>query len=239
QVFSSVTSVLNMSVFKEQFVVEDLLQEIKRRSRALSFGPLQANGHVSVRGSFPEIKLLGDFLLLKAKCLSEEDRRGESQSHQRPRRRLQQEQLNGELSRSVRGADGESQMVVLDTDVYCYMKAFSPWRLQGSADVVISATTDGDTTTLYLESAEPKSAVGQISRIREQIEEHSIELYGALRKERLSFKGHTRAEKERYQRLCAHLEPHFPHLMMIHYDTHIDVVGSPPDIVQFTKVVSN
>ncbi|NXX47972.1 RBM43 protein, partial [Tricholaema leucomelas] len=239
QVFSSVTSVLNMSVFKEQFVVEDLLQEIQRRSTALSFGPLQSNGHVSVRGSFPEIQLLRDFLLLKAKCLSEEDRRGEIQSQQRPRRRLQQQQLKRELSSSVRDADGESQMVVLDTDVYCYMKAFSPWRLQEGADVVISDITDGDTTTLYIKSAGHRSDVGQISRVREQIEDHSLKLYNALRKERISFKEHTRAEKEKYQRLCEHLKSHFPHVLMLHYDTHIDVIGSPSEIVQFTKVVSS
>ncbi|NXR13546.1 RBM43 protein, partial [Semnornis frantzii] len=238
QVFSSVTSVLNMSVFKEQFVLEDLLQEIKRRSTALSFGPLQSNGLISVQGSFPEIKLLRDFLLLKAKCLSE-DRRGESQSHQRPRRRLQQQQCKKELSSSVHDTDGESQMVVLDTDVYHYMKAFSPWRLQGSADVVISDVTDGDTTTLYIQSAGPRSGVGQISRIREQIEDHSIKLYSALCKERISFKEHTRAEKERYQRLCEHLKHNFPHVLMIHYDTHIDVIGSPSEILQFTKVVSS
>ncbi|NXF92608.1 RBM43 protein, partial [Eubucco bourcierii] len=237
QVFSSVTSVLNMSVFKEQFVLEDLLQEIKRRSTALSFGPLQSNGLISVRGSFPEIILLRDFLLLRAKCLSEEDRRGESQSHQRPRRRLQQQQLKRELSSSVRDADGEGQMVVLDTDVYHYMKAFSPWRLQGSADVVISDVTDGDTTTLYIESAGPRSDVGQISRIREQIEDNSAKLYSALCKERISFKEHTRAEKERYQQLCEHLKHHFPHVLMIHCDTHIDVIGSPSEILQFTEVV--
>lgn len=228
-----------MSVFKEQFVVEDLLQEIQRRSTALSFGPLQSNGHISVRGSFPDIQLLRDFLLLKAKSLAEEDRRGEIQSLQRPRRRLQQQQLKRELSNSVHDASGESQMVVLDTDVYCYMKAFSPWRLQEGADVVISDITDGDTTTLHIKSAGHRSDVGQISRIREQIEDHSVKLYSALRKERISFKEHTRAEKERYQRLCEHLKPHFPHVLILHYDTHIDVIGSPSEIVPFTKVVSS
>ncbi|XP_068264137.1 RNA-binding protein 43 isoform X2 [Nyctibius grandis] len=123
-VFSSVTSVLNMSVFKDQFVLEDLIQEVKKKSTALSFGPLQSNGHISVQGSFPAIKLLRDFLLLKAKSLSEKDKREESKSHQRPRRRVQQHRVTTETSNFVHGADQEKQVVVLDTDVYHYMKYF-------------------------------------------------------------------------------------------------------------------
>ncbi|XP_054237245.1 RNA-binding protein 43, partial [Indicator indicator] len=238
-VFSSITSVLNMSVFKEQFVLEDLLQEVKRKSTALSFGPLQANGHISVQGSFPEIKLLRDFLLLKAKCLSEKDRRGESKSHQSARRMLHHQQANRELSSSVHDADEETQMVVLDRDVYLFMKSFFPRTLQGSADVVISDITDGDTTTLYIKSAGHGSDVGEVSRIKEQIKELSVKLYRALRKERISLKQYTRDEKERYQRLCGCLKLHFPQVLVIQYDTHMDLIGKPSEILQFTKELSS
>ncbi|NXN12326.1 RBM43 protein, partial [Indicator maculatus] len=239
QVFSSITSVLDMSVFKDQFVLEDLLQEIKRKSTALSFGPLQANGHISVQGSFPEIKLLRDFLLLKAKCLSEKDRREESKSHQSPRRMLHHQQANRELSSSLHDADEETQMVVLDRDVYLFMKSFSPGTLQGSAAVVISDITDGDTTTLCIRSAGHGSDVGEVSRVKEQIEELSVKLYRALRKERISLKQCTRDEKERYQRLCGCLKLHFPQVLVIQYDTHIDLIGKPSEIVQFTKELSS
>ena len=56
-----------MYVFKYKFVLEDLIQVLKKKSTALSFGSLQSNGHISVQGSFPAMKWLRDFLLLKAK----------------------------------------------------------------------------------------------------------------------------------------------------------------------------
>ncbi|XP_054029567.1 RNA-binding protein 43 [Dryobates pubescens] len=238
-VFSSVTSVLNMSVFKEQFVLEELLQEIQGKSTALSFGPLQPDGHVAVQGSFPDIKLLRDFLLLKAKCLSEKDRRGESKSHQSPRRMLQDTQANRGLSSSAPDADGETQVVVLDADVYLYMKSFHPSTLQGGAGVVISAITDCDTTTLHIKSAGHGADVGQISRTREQIEDLSAKLYRALRKERIYLKESSRGEKERYQRLCGHLKARFPHVLVIEQDAHIDVIGEQAELLRFTRELSS
>ncbi|KFQ46726.1 RNA-binding protein 43, partial [Nestor notabilis] len=233
-VFSSVTSVLNMSIFKEQFVLEDLIQEI-RRSTDLSFGPLQSNGHISVQGSFPDIKLLRDFLLLKEKSLSEKDKREKGTSHQRPRRRQQQHRLTTEMSNFVHGA--EKQVVVLDTDVYRYMKSFFPKTFLVNDDTVISDITDGDVTTLYIENAGSRSDVGRVLRIKEKIENWSIKLHKTLRKERIDFKGHTRNEKERYRRACESVKPHYPHVLIISYDTHIDVIGYSSEVFEFTKEV--
>ncbi|NXJ91925.1 RBM43 protein, partial [Corythaixoides concolor] len=238
-VFSSVTSVLNMSVFKDEFVLEDLIQELKKKSTALSFGPLQSNGHVTVQGSFPAIKLLRDFLLIKAKSLSEKDKTEESESHQRPKRRLQQHRLTTETSNSVRDADREKQVVVLDTDTYRYMKRFFPRTFLVNGDVVISDVTDGDVTTVYIENAGSRPDAGQVLRVKEKIEDQSIKLHNALRKERIYFGKHTGDEKRRYTWVCGSLKPRYPCVLVIPYSTHIDVIGSSSEIFEFTKEVSS
>nr|XP_009478690.1 PREDICTED: RNA-binding protein 43 [Pelecanus crispus] len=236
-VFTSVTSVLNMSIFKDQFVLEDLIQEFKKKSTALSFGPLQSNGHISVQGSFPAIKLLRDFLLLKAKSLSEKDNREESKFHRRPRRRLQQHGLTTETSDFVRDADGEKQAVVLDTDIYCYMKRFFP-RTFLVNDVVISPITDGDITTVYIKNAGSRSDAGQVLRIKEKIENQSIKLHNTLRKRRIYFEEHIRDQKQRYGQVCKSLKARYPHVLVILCDTHADVIGNSSEIFEFTKEVS-
>ncbi|NXS46884.1 RBM43 protein, partial [Balaeniceps rex] len=238
-VFSSVTSVLNMSIFKDQFVLEDLIQEFKKKSTALSFGPLQSNGHISVQGSFPAIKLLRDFLVLKAKSLSEKNKREASKSHQRPRRRLQQHGLTAQTSNFVHDADGKKQAVVLDTDIYRYMKHFFPRTFLVNDDVVISDITDGDITTVYIENAGSRSDAGQVLKVKENIENQSIKLHKALRKERIYFEKHTRDQKQRCKWACKSLNPRYPYVLIFFFDTHIDVIGDSSDIFEFRKEVSS
>ncbi|NXS95868.1 RBM43 protein, partial [Jacana jacana] len=235
--FSSVTSVLNMAIFKDRFVLEDLIQELKKRSAALSFGPLQSNGHISVQGSFPAMKLLRDFLLLKAKSLPEKDKGEKSESHQRPRRSLQQRRLTTETSHSPRGAEGEKQMVVLDTDIYRYMKYFCPSTFQGTDGVVISDVTDGDITTVYIEKAGSRSNAEQVSRAKEKIENGSLKLHDVLRKERIRFEEQSGDQKRRYKRACESLKTRHPSVVVISYDTHIDVIGSSSEVFKFIKAV--
>ncbi|KGL92487.1 RNA-binding protein 43, partial [Charadrius vociferus] len=236
-VFSSVTSVLNMSIFKDQFVLEDLIQELKKKSTALSFGPLQSNGHICVQGSFPAIKLLRDFLLLKAKSLSEKDKREDSKSHQRPRRVPQQHRLTTETSNFVHGADGEKQVVVLDTDIYHYMKYFFPRTFLVNDDVIISDIPDGDITTVYIENAGGRAGAEQVLRVKEKIENWSLKLHNVLCKERIYFEEQTGDEKQRYKWVCESLKPHYSDVLIIPYDTHIDVIGNSSEIFEFTKEV--
>ncbi|KAM6259707.1 RNA-binding protein 43 isoform 2-T2 [Spheniscus humboldti] len=238
-VFSSVTSVLNMSIFKDQFVLEDLIEEFKKKSTALSFGPLQSNGHISVQGSFPAIELLRDFLLLKAKSLSEKDKREESKSHQRPKRRQQQHSLTTGTSNFVRDAGGEKQVVVLDTDIYHYMKYFFPRTFLVNDDIVISDITDGDITMVYIENAGSRSDARQVLRVKEKIENQSVKLHNALRKERIYFKEHVRDAKRRYKWACESLKRHYPSVLVISYDTHIDVIGNSSETLEFTKDMSS
>uniref|UniRef100_A0A8C9LC65 RRM domain-containing protein n=1 Tax=Pavo cristatus TaxID=9049 RepID=A0A8C9LC65_PAVCR len=234
-VFSSVTSVLDMSLFKDKFVLEDLIQELKTKSTALSFGSLQPNGHISVQGSFPAIKWLRDFLLLKAKSLSE-DKNEESKSHQKPKRRLQKRRLTREMNNFVRDAEGEKQVVVLDTDIYHYMKCFSK-ELFANTDVVISHVIDGDITTLHLQKGRSRSDAGQVLRVKEKIENQSIKLHNSLRKERISLERCTR-DKKKYRAVCENVKSRHPDVLDIHYDTHIDVIGSSSAVFEFTQEVN-
>ncbi|NXY18067.1 RBM43 protein, partial [Atrichornis clamosus] len=239
QVFLSVTSVLNMAVFKDHFVLEDLVEEMQKQSTALSFGPLQPNGRIAVRGSFPALSMLRDFLWLKARSLSEKDKREESKSYQRPRRRPQEHRGGTEKRNSVhsvRDAGGGKQEVVLDTDTYHYMRHFSPRTFQVN-DVVISASTDGGITTVCIEEAGRKADAAHVSRVKRLIENCSIKLHKTLRKERICFQEQSRAEKQRYKRLCEGLKPRYPGVLIIPYDTHIDVIGTSSDIYEFTKEV--
>ncbi|NXO00080.1 RBM43 protein, partial [Rhinopomastus cyanomelas] len=232
QVFSSVTSLLDMAIFKDKFVLEDLVQEMKGKSTALSFGPLQPNGLISVQGSFPAIEALRDFLLLKAKSLSTEDKKEESRSHQRQRRRPQQRRVTTDHD-----VHGERQEVILDTDVYHYMKRFFPRILQVNGGVLISNITNGDTTIICIEGAESRSNARQVLRVKEKIETWSVKLYNTLRKERICFGERSSREKERYKSVCERLKPRFPYVLIIPCDTHIDIIGNSSDIFEFTKRV--
>ncbi|XP_064517751.1 RNA-binding protein 43 [Pseudopipra pipra] len=237
KVFSSVTSVLNMAVFKDQFVLEDLVEEMKKQSRDLRFGPLQSDGQIAVQGSFPAIKVLRDFLLLKAKSLSEKDNREESKSHQRLRRRLQEDRRTMERRNFVPDGDGGKQVVVLDTDIYHYMKHFFPWIFQEN-DVAISAVTDGDITTVCVENA-GRADAGQVSSVKKKIEDQSIKLHSILRKIRVSFKECPRDEKQRHKWLCERLKSSYPQVLVIPHDAHAEVIGFSSDIFELTKEMSS
>ncbi|NXY63754.1 RBM43 protein, partial [Callaeas wilsoni] len=237
QVFLSVSSILNMAAFKDHFVLEDLLEEVRRQSPALSFGPLRPDGRVAVRGPFPALRLLRDFLLSKAESLSGQDRR-EGKPQQRGRSRLQEHGGVPETRGSTRGAGGERHVVVLDTDVYQYMRRFLPQVFQAS-DVVISGVTDGDITTVCLESAGRKAGAAAGARVKKIIENQSVELQETLRKARISFEEQSRGEKQRYKRLCESIKPRYPAVLLIPYDTHIDVVGTSADVFGFTEEVKS
>ncbi|NXC97500.1 RBM43 protein, partial [Certhia familiaris] len=235
QVFLWVTSTLNVAVFRGHFDLEDLVAEMKKQSPALNFGPLQPDGQIAVHGSFPALRVLREFLLSKAKSLPEGDKR-EGKSHQRLSRKLQEHRGAVEMRNSVRDAHREKHVVVLDTDVYHYMKFFCPRTFQAN-DVVISGVTDGDITTVCIESAGTKAGAAQGLRAKKMIENYSVEFQNILRKERLCFKGHSRREKQRYKQLCERLRPRYPAVLITPYDTHIDFVGTSADVFEFTEEV--
>lgn len=221
-----------MAVFRDHLVLEDLVEETKKQSPGLDFGPLQPDGRIAVQGSFPALRKLREFLLLKAKSLSEEDKR-EGKSHQRLRRKVQEHRGATEMRNSIEDTHRETQVVVLDTDIYHYMKSFHPKILQ-AADVVISGVTDGDITTVCIDSAGSTGAA-QGLRAKRTIEVFSVELQRILRKERICFKEPSRAEKQKYKQLCGRLKPRHPEVLLLPYDTHIDVVGTSACVFGFTE----
>ncbi|NXM94963.1 RBM43 protein, partial [Sylvia borin] len=234
QVFLCVTSTLSVAVFRGHFVLEDLVEEMKKQSPALNFGPLQPDGQIAVQGSFPALRKLREFLCLKAKSLSEEDR-GEGKSHQRLRRK--QERRGAMEMRSPAGdAPRETQVVVLDTDIYHYMKSFHPRALQAHG-VVISGVTDGDITTVCIESAGSEAGAAQGWKAKRMIESSSVELQRILRKERICYKEPSRGEKQRYRELCERLKPQHPGVLVLPYDTHMDVVGTSAAVFGFAEAV--
>ncbi|NXM48251.1 RBM43 protein, partial [Gymnorhina tibicen] len=235
QAFLSVTSILSVAVFRDHFSLEDLVEEMKKQSPALSFGPLQPDGRVAVQGPFPALRALREFLLLKAKSLSEQDRR-EAQPHQRLRRKPQEHRAASETRSSAREAAREKHVLVVDTDIYLYMRRFFPEAFQAN-DVVVSGVTDGDITTVCIGSAGRKAGAAHGLRVKKTIEDYSVELQKVLRKERLRFQESGAGERQRYGRLCERLKPRYPKVLVIPYDTHIDVVGTSADVGKFTEQV--
>ncbi|NWY48134.1 RBM43 protein, partial [Sylvia atricapilla] len=235
QVFLCVTSTLSVAVFRGHFVLEDLVEEMKKQSPALNFGPLQPDGQIAVQGSFPALRKLREFLLLKARSLSEEDK-GEGKSHQRLRRKLQQHRGGAEMRSPAGDAPRERQVVVLDTDIYHYMRFFHPRTLQADG-VVISGVTDGDITTVCIDSAGGEAGAAQGLRAKRMIQSSSVELQRILRKERICYKEPGRGEKQRYRELCERLKARHPGVLVLPYDTHVDVVGTSAAVFGFTEDV--
>ncbi|NXS34495.1 RBM43 protein, partial [Pomatostomus ruficeps] len=226
QAFLSVTSTLSVAAFGDRLVLQDLLQEMQQQSPALSFGPLQPDGRVAVQGPFPALQGLRDFLLLKAESLPEQEK-GEGRSLQRTRRRQEQ---GGDAGTGNPAADGHA--VVLDTDIYHYMRHFVPQALQGNG-VALSGVTEGDITTVSIGNADPAHGL----RLRRIIESNSAKLQKVLRKERLHFREQSGAEKRRCRELCERLKPRYPKILVLPYDTHIDVIGNSSDVFRFAEEV--
>ncbi|NWS88732.1 RBM43 protein, partial [Toxostoma redivivum] len=247
QAFLWVTSTLSMAVFRHCFVLEDLVGEMKKQSPDLNFGPLQPDGRIAVQGSFPALRALREFLLVKAKSLPEGDKREgkslpegdkrEGKSQQRPRRRLQEHRGAVEMRNSPREAHRDEQVLVLDTDIYHYMRCFYPKTLQANG-VVISAVPEGDITTLCIQSAAGRRAgAAQGLRAKKTIENCSVELQKILRKERICLRGQSRAEQQRCRQLCQRLQPRYPAVLLCPSDSHVDVVGTSADVFGFTEDV--
>ncbi|XP_067405993.1 RNA-binding protein 43 [Emydura macquarii macquarii] len=238
-VFTCVSSVLDLSLFGDKYILEDLVQELQKNIKALSFSPLQSNGQISVQGSFPAIKSLKDNLLLKANSLSGKDKRAESKPDQRPNSRTQKRVPSmGPNNTVVHNVNREEQVIVLDTDIYYYMKQFLYKEGLAKYSVVSREVTDGDVTTIYLKNTKASSDPRELERAKERIEDLSAKLHCRLRKERFSFDGNTKSEQHKYKQACEIVKSRFPKVLVIPYDTHIDVIGSSSDTYEFTQEVN-
>uniref|UniRef100_A0A8C3U9T1 RRM domain-containing protein n=1 Tax=Catharus ustulatus TaxID=91951 RepID=A0A8C3U9T1_CATUS len=227
-VSSSLINLILMAVFRGHCVLEDLVEEMKKQSPDLDFGVLQPDGRIAVQGSFPALRALREFLLLKAKSLSEGDSK-EGKPHQRPRRKLQEHRGAVEMRNSPEDAARHKQTLLLDTDIYHYMRCFHPKTLQASS-ADISAVIEGDITTVCIEAA-GRRAADHGWRAKRRIEDCSVQLQRMLRKERISLRGLSRAQRERCRQLWQNLTPRYPAVLLIPCDTHVDVVGTPAEVL--------
>ncbi|OWJ99866.1 RBM43, partial [Cervus elaphus hippelaphus] len=151
-VFSSVMAVLDLSVFRSQIRLESLVMDLKREIPTLCLSPLDANGRISVQGTFLAIEKLKEFLLLKASFLLEKNR-----SRQSPRGSTQRNSHSLKPPRSLTPeTTKKGESLVLDTDTFLYLK--KKRKVYESTlrkfHVLCEETVDGEVTTLCIKNAQ-------------------------------------------------------------------------------------
>ncbi|XP_033020432.1 RNA-binding protein 43 [Lacerta agilis] len=242
-IFTCVTCILNLSPFGEKYNLESLVQDFKKKFPNLSFGLLQSDGLISVQGPFLAISALQKDILLNIKhSLSEQHAaRNLKASDHRPGTRQANSGLSSELKNNfVQNASKEEGLTVaLDTDTYHYMRTFREEFYQRSLSGVSSyAAIDGQVTTIYLKSDSTKPGSRPLRHAKVRVEGLLAELYGFLRKERLSHEKSNNSEKRRRERACEMLRSQYPNVLVLAYPTHIDIIGSSSDIYEFAKQVN-
>ncbi|XP_053123370.1 RNA-binding protein 43 [Hemicordylus capensis] len=255
-VFTCVTCVLDLSLFGEKYILEDLVQELKTNLATLCFGPLHANGQITVQGPFSAIRTLQSKLLLKIKnSFSEQHAKRKIKApDDRPDSRPAISPLSLESSRNfvpnankeirnnpVQSASKERLIVALDTDLYLYMKKFKGKLYQKSLEkcgVVSHEFVDGEITTIYLDHDNAKPGPKQLKGAKSIIEGLVAELQGSLRKETLPLCGSDKAEKLKREQACGTVRTQYPNVLVISHPTHIDIIGSSSDIYGFAQQVN-
>uniref|UniRef100_A0A8B9WM15 RNA binding motif protein 43 n=1 Tax=Bos mutus grunniens TaxID=30521 RepID=A0A8B9WM15_BOSMU len=222
KIFSSVKAVLDLSVFRSQIRLESLVMDLKREIPTLCFSPLEANGRISVQGTFLAIEKLKESLLLKASFLLENSR-----NRQSPRGSTRRSSHSLKPPRSLTPETtkrGES--LVLDTDTFLYLKKRTKFyeSTLRRFHVLCQETVDGEITTLCIKNAQGGSQNIHI-------------LHFELRKETFILEGKEDREKENIKLACERLSLNYLQVLVNFYKTHIDVIGSPPDTYLFKKEV--
>ncbi|XP_062974700.1 RNA-binding protein 43 [Elgaria multicarinata webbii] len=243
-VFTCVTCTLNLSIFGEKYNLADLVQDLKKSLPRLSFGPLSPNGLITVQGPFSAIRILQDKLSLEIKhSLSEQHVKGrERVLVHKPAMKPTSSGFSSEPRNNfVQSTSKEGQTVALDTDIYLYMKKFRDQLYQKCLEkhsVTSFESVDGELTTIYLSNDNTKPGPGQLERAKNTIEELLADLHCFLRKERLPLDGTTRTEKRKHEQACELVGTQYPKVLMIPYQTHIDIIGSSSDVYEFSQQVN-
>ncbi|KAM5267158.1 RNA-binding protein 43 isoform 2-T2 [Hipposideros larvatus] len=244
KVFSSVKAILDLSVFRSQVVLETLVMDLQRKIPALCFSPLDRNGRISVQGSFVAIKRLKEYLLLKASFPLEKNRHfigeGKKGNRQSPRRSLQRSRTSMEsLRSSVPETIRSGEMLVLDTDVFLYLK--KKIELYESTlkkfHVLCQERVDGEITTICIKNAQGGSLPNSEKIVKEFIEKYSHSLHFELRKETFVLEGKNDREKINIKLACELLRSKYLQVLINFYKTHIDIIGSSSDTYSFKKEV--
>ncbi|XP_012635433.1 RNA-binding protein 43 [Microcebus murinus] len=242
EVFSSVKATLDLSVFRSQVVLESLVMNLKKNIPTLSFSTLKHNGRISVEGSFLDIKKLKESLLLKARCLLDKTRNCTTEERKwnrpSPQRNLQKNPKSLESFRTlVPEAARSREMLVLDTDVFLYLKhkcAFYE-RTLNKFHIRSQEREEGGITTICLKPV--CSQPNETKRVKEFIEKHSCALHLTLRKETFILEGKENREKRTLNQACEQLSWRYPKVLINFYRTHIDIIGSSSDTYLFKKEV--
>ncbi|XP_045638057.1 RNA-binding protein 43 [Ursus americanus] len=242
KVFSSVKAVLDLSVFRRQVPLESLVMDLKRKIPTLCFSPLESNGRISVQGSFLAIQKLKESLLLKASSLSEKKRNciseGKRWTRQDPRRHLQKSNSSASLGSSVAEAARKGETLVLDTDIFLYLKKsrFYESTLK-NCHVFCEERVDGEITTICIKNAQECSHPNNEKVVKALFEKYSLALHFELRKETLILKGKESRDKRNTKLACEQLSSRFPQVLIHFYETHIDIIGSSSEVALFKKEV--
>ncbi|KAL8183300.1 UNVERIFIED_CONTAM: hypothetical protein K2H54_035291 [Gekko kuhli] len=245
-VFISVSCLLNLSILREKSTLKDLVEDLKKNFPVLSFGTLHPDGQITVQGPFSAIRSLQNKLVLKLlNSVSEAEvkpRRRESTTDPRPNSRLAKTDLSLEVSNNfVQSTKKEGLSVAVDTDIYLYVKTFKEKIYQESlkqCGVISHEFRDGEVTTISFDSDPASPSVGQLELAKNTFEDLVASLQSCLRKERLSLEGSSRAEKRQHEQACENVSSQYPHVLVLPYSTHIDIIGMSSDVYEFMQQVN-
>ncbi|XP_004457172.2 RNA-binding protein 43 [Dasypus novemcinctus] len=244
KVFSSVHAILDLSVFQSQDTVVNLVMDLKKKLPTLCFSTLEPNGRLSVQGSFLTVKRLKECLLLKVSSLLGKNRNfiseGKTWNRSSPERSLQRSNNSLEPLRTlVPETAGSRETLVLDTDVFLYLKhkcRFYECTLK-KFDVLSQEKVDGEITTICLKNAQGSSQPNHVKQVKQLIEECSHSLHFKLRKETFILEGKGNREKRNVKLACEELSSRYLKVLINFYRTHIDIIGSSSDTYLFKKEV--
>ncbi|XP_057603088.1 RNA-binding protein 43 [Hippopotamus amphibius kiboko] len=235
KVFSSVNAVLDLSVFRSQISLRNLVMDLKREIPTLCFSPLEASGRISVQGSFLTIKKLKESLLLKASSLLEENRKRQSLRGGTWRSSRSSKPLRSSTPETTR----RGETLVLDTDIFLYLKKKSGFyeSTLKKFHALCQETVDGEITTLCIRNAQGSFQPNNEKQVKDLIENYSHALHFELRKEIFILEGKEKREKRNIKLACEQLSSKYLQVLVNFYRTHIDIIGSSSDTYLFKKEV--
>lgn len=241
KVFNHVMAILDLSVFRTQIVLENLVTDLKKKIPTLSFSPLGPSGKISVQGSYLAIVKLKQALIAKATPPLENNRKYAGERRDRngpnPRKILQKSETSASLilGTSVPEPASSPETLVLDTDIFLYLKHKCEFYhpTLSRYHVLCQERVDGDVTTLCLRDTGDGSCPGSVRHVKEFIEECVQGFHLELRKEVLVLEGRGDRERRNIRQAVEELGGRYPRVLMKVHSTHIDLIGPSSDTYLF------
>ncbi|XP_072468034.1 RNA-binding protein 43 isoform X2 [Notamacropus eugenii] len=230
---------LDLSIFGKEAVLENLVAELKEKIPSLIFYVVETNGKVIVKGSFLAIKKLKEILLSKASSLHGNDTNCVSLRKRKKKTSPEWSTSVSSIQPAMLNTTGSDQIIVLDTDVFKYMKHGSQMYEKTLKDfnVMSQEIVNDEVTTICLRSSQADSHSDHLEKVKELIEEFSYTLSLELRKETFSFDGKDMNERKQILSACNVLKPQYPQVLIECNSKHIDIIGNATDTYQFKKLV--